>query len=107
MLSMQLAEAQAHRSITREGQFRTAVALDVARARGCDSLECRAAAQFCPVAYGLPNALFVVLVTQDDDGNMRAFVSNDNRQLPMLPSNGDGRSARQARVDMLLASVQR
>ena len=33
MLSMQLAEAQAHRSITREAQFRTAIALDVARAR--------------------------------------------------------------------------
>ena len=96
---MQLAEAQAHRSITREAQFRTAVALDVARARGCDSLECgAAAAHFCPVAYGSPNAVFVVLVTQDDNGNMRALVSDDNRQLPMLPSGGDGRSARQARV---------
>ena len=100
MLSMQLAEAQAHRSIIREAQFRTAVALDVARARGCGTLECRAAAQFCPVAYGSPNAAFVVLVTQDDDGNMRAFVSDDNRQLSMLPSDGDGRSARQARVDV-------
>ena len=29
---MQLAEAQAHRSISREAQFRTAIALDVARA---------------------------------------------------------------------------
>ena len=100
MLSMQLAEAQAHRSVCREAQFRTAIALDVAKARGCDSLECRAAASFCPVAYGLPNAVFVVLVTQDDDGNMRALVSDDNRQLPMLPGSGDGRSARQARVDV-------
>ena len=98
MLSMQLAEAQAHRSITSEAQFRTAVTLDVARAPSCDSLECRAAAWFCPVAYGSPNAVFVVLVTQDGDGNMRAFVSDDNRQLPMLPGNCDGRSARQARV---------
>ena len=100
MLSMQLAEAQAHRSVCREAQFRTAIALDVAKARGCDSLECRAAASFCPVAYGLPNAVFVVLVTQDDDGNMRALVSDDNRQLPMLPCGGDGRSARQSRVDI-------
>ena len=100
MLSMQLAEAQAHRSITREAQFRTAIALDVVRARGRDSLECRAAAQFCPVAYGSSSVVFVFLVTQGDDGNMRAFVSDDNRQLPMLPSNGDGRSAREARVDV-------
>ena len=79
MLSMQLVEAQAHRSITREAQFRTAIALDVSRARGCGSLERRAAAQFYPVAYGSPSAVFVVLVTQDDDGNMRALVSDDNR----------------------------
>ena len=77
MLSMQLAGAQAHRSITREAQFRTAITLDVARARGCDSLECWAAAQFCPVAYGSRNAVFVVLVTHDDDGNMRVLVSDD------------------------------
>ena len=100
MLSMQLADAEAHRSITREAQFRTAVALDVTRARGCDSLECRVATRFCPVAYGSPNAVFVVLVTQDDDGGMRALVSDDNRQLPIFPDNGDGRSARQARVDV-------
>ena len=51
MLSMQLAEAEAHRSITREAQFRTAVALDVACARGCDSLESRMSS-CCPVLPG-------------------------------------------------------
>ena len=48
----------------------------------------------------MPNAVFVVLVTQNDDGNMRALVSDDNRQLPMLANNGNGRSARQACVDV-------
>ena len=62
MLSMQLAEAQAHRSVTREGQFRTAIALDVARGRGVDSLESRAALRFAPVAYGSSHDAFVILV---------------------------------------------
>ena len=86
MLSMQLAEAQAHRSVTREGQLRTAIALDVARSRGVDSLESRAALRFAPVAYGSPHDAFVVLVIQSDDGDLRALVSNDRRQLPVIPA---------------------
>jgi len=86
MLSMQLAEAQAHRSVTREGQFRTAIALDVARTRGVDSLESRAALRFAPVAYGSSHDAFVVLVIQTGDGDLRALVSNDRRQLPVIPA---------------------
>ena len=97
---MQLAEAQAHRNVTREAQFRTAIALDVARARGVDSPESRAAMRFYPVAYGPPLSVFVVLVIQDEDGELRVLVSDDKRQLPMLPCSGQGQSARQARVDV-------
>ena len=77
MLPMQLAEAQAHRSVTREGQFRTAIELDVAWSRGVDSLESCAALRFAPVAYGSSHDAFVVLVNQTDDGDLRALISND------------------------------
>ena len=98
MLPMQLAEAQAHRSVTREGQFRTAIALDVARSRGVDSLESRAALRFAPVAYGSPHGAFVVLVIQTDDGGLRALISRDKRQLPVISNSAEPTPSRDSIV---------
>ena len=104
MLTMQLAEAQAHRSVTRESQYDIAVALDDAVARGDESLEAVAAARFAPLAYAHPSDTFVVLVTIDDDGNLRAFVSADKRQLPRA-TRRSAAPTRDARVDIAKAYV--
>ena len=44
--------------------------------------------------------MFIVLVAQDSDGDLRVLVLDDNRQLPVLPGTGGGRSARQVRVEI-------
>ena len=104
MLTMQLAEAQAHRSVTRESQYDVALALDDAVARGDESLEAVAAARFAPLAYANPSDTFVVLVTIDDDGTLRAFVSADKRQLPRA-TRRSATPTRDARVDIAKAYV--
>ena len=38
------------------------------------------------MAYGSSHDAFVVLVIQTDDGDLRALVSNDRRQLPLIPA---------------------
>ena len=98
------AEAQAHRSVTRESQYDIAIALDDAVARGDESLEAVAAARFAPLAYAHPSDTFVVLVTIDDDGNLRAFVSADKRQLPRA-TRRSATPTRDARVDIANAYV--
>ena len=80
------------------------LALDGAVAHGDESLEAAAASRFAPLAYAHPSDTFVVLVTTDEAGTLRAFVSANKRQLPRAAQRS-ATTTRDARVDIAKAYV--